>query len=149
MHFYEITLSEYHHLKLFIQYERPYQENGQEVIVNAAIVRDRIFIAYTPNDITRMRREFGMFERGDEHNRILKLDYVRSRENQKRKIPVLTLKLPNSKEILTFGKSDAGTISDALTGAFSRMNWSLYAKGSKVSSIQEWIKNLERSGFLK
>lgn len=149
MAIHKITLSEKHDLRLLIRYEPPYKEKGPSIILNAAIVWKQKFMTYTPNQLTRARREFKMFEQGDQHNRILKLQYSRNEDNPKRIVPILVWQYgeDEEKDILVFGRSDAGTITDSIMGAFARMTLSEFMKESETENIEEWTMFLKSEGF--
>lgn len=144
----KIELMKRHNLYVVIDYI-PIEGKHNDLLQHAAILWKNHFIAYTSTDIIQIRIELAKMDRADQNNRFFKSRYIISEETKKKDKHMLELKIPNTKETIFIGRSDALTIHDKLQAVvFSHMNITHFVRTSQERKPKVWARLLQEAGML-
>lgn len=127
----------------------PIEGKHNDLLQHAAILWKNHFIAYTSTDIIQIRIELAKLDRADENNRFFKIKFIPTDGDQEREKRMLELKIPNTKETILIGRSDALTIHDKLQASvFSHMNITHFVRTSQERKPKVWARLLQEAGML-
>ncbi|MDD3597780.1 hypothetical protein [Sulfuricurvum sp.] len=144
----KIELMKRHNLYVVIDYI-PIEGKHNDLLQHAAILWKNNFVAYTATDIIQIRIELAKLDRADENNRFFKPKYVATDGDPERETRMLELKIPNTKETILIGRSDALTIHDKLQAVvFSHMNITHFVRTSQERKPKVWARLLQEAGML-
>lgn len=144
----KIELMKRHNLYVVIDYI-PIEGKHNDLLQHAAILWKNNFVAFTATDIIQIRIELAKLDRADENNRFFKPKYVATDGDAEGETRMLELKIPNTKETILIGRSDALTIHDKLQAAvFSHMNITHFVRTSQERKSKVWARLLQEAGML-